>query len=557
MKRIISLLLVIATFLGIFPSSAFADKGQIWSSIIDIATNAANTVSSNAESVYNSTRETLSNISLSDFYNGWNTAAGLFTSNVAAIAGNTYVSSVADSIDKLQSQITTRVQSAGSSIASKAGFAAEEWHAGTFNIDAITKGSSSSAYAPDSNFLGSVDVSLNNGSDAGLKYYSTAEESAKAQARITQDSQALLGKYSEYVKKSGSNISFDDWLASSSINIDDYSELYWEVYRDQVRIIPSDQIDDAKSFLRNAIKKESSKGNANRQAVAESYKDVLENLDDRLRSSDGVESIPLSKREAEAIAKAGLDNDFKPSEFGVTRTSVIKSNYIAKQAFRAGATSAIIESAIIVGPQLYEIIKYLIDTGSINYDQLKETGIDGLSSAADGFLKGSVSNALIIMCNSGKLGSAYVNASPELIGTLSVLVIDAIRYGIKLANCQITMDEYIDIMMLEFIVSAASLGSATLVSALFPGATLAICLGCFVGGLAVSAGYPAGKEFALALIKSSDVSLLVPIQSSANALKGKVSIVFGTISDSLSTIKEINISEIKDKTISVFDFTDK
>lgn len=143
----------------------------------------------------------------------------------------------------------------------------------------------------------------------------------------------------------------------------------------------------------------------------------------------------------------------------------------------AGATAALIESAIVLGPEIYEIIRYGIETGELDEEQLKNAGIDGLSAAGDGFLKGSISNALVVMCKAGKLGAEYANPSPELIGALTVLVIDAIRYGVLMANGKMSTADYIDTMAEEVFVSAGAMGTAALVGLLFPGATLAIMLG--------------------------------------------------------------------------------
>ena len=556
LKRGIAFLLAITMCVGFFSVCSFADESDSeswWNTFTGKLDDTATGLVDAAGSAIDSAKQAISELSLPDFKEGWNTASSFFGTTVASLGGQAYVDAVASSISDLQTNINLRAQQAGSSIASKAGFVAEEWHAGTFNIDAVAKGAEQRAATPQTNYLGGADVVVGDEMEASLKYYATAADSAKQQARITEDAQGLFGKYAD--SGLSDQLTFDEWLDNTNIDLDDYSDLYWEYYQDQIRIIPSDQYDDAIDFLNRAIAKEASKDSPNRQAMEVSYRDTLENLADRLQSSDGTESIPLSKAEAEAIAKAGVDNEFKPSDFGVTTSTAINGSYIAKQAVRAGATSAIIETALVIGPEIYEIIKYLIETGEIDSEQLKSVGIEGLSAAADGYLKGSISNALVIMCNAGKLGAAYKNASPELIGTLTVLVIDAIKYGIMMANGKISTEQYADIMAEELIVSVAALGTAALVSLLFPGATLAICLGSFVGGLVASAGYTTAKTVVLAVVDTAGVDMLVPVQNTAESLKGKVSVVTEKISDSLSGMSGIDFSSIKDKTIEVFDFT--
>ncbi len=596
MKKILAIILVLSITLSVLPITSFADKPENswWGSFKDkaaeVASSAAETATSaldtakdvtgnlatsassffdtakdkagdlagSAATAFEEAKSKLSSISLPDFRKGWQAASSFLGTTVASLGGQVYVDAVAAAIDQLEANVNARVFQYRNSenIASLGGFAAEEWHAGTFNIDAIAKGIKNFANTDKSNALGSVDVSTGSGIDASLKYYKTGADSARAQSsiRLTEQAQKLMQQYAEFREKTGSNLSFDDWL-KTEVNFDSSPDLYWELYQSQVRLIPSDQIDDAVEFLKKAIAKESVKETTGRQAVAKSYRDTLENLSDRLKAADGTESIPLTKEEAEAIAKAGKEGNFKPSEFGVKTSTTIKGSYIAKQAMKAGATSAIIESVLVIGPEVYEIIKYLIQTGEIDGEKLKETGIEGLSAAADGYLKGSISNALVIMCRAGKLGTAYVSASPALVGALTVMIIDALKYGIMMANGKMTTEEYADIMAQELIVSAGALGTAALVGLLFPGASLAICFGSFIGGLVVSSGYAAGKDFILAKIDEAGVDMLVPIKDTAESLKGKAEMLGAKITDSLASLKGIDITAIKDKTIKVFDFT--
>ena len=274
---------------------------------------------------------------------------------------------------------------------------------------------------------------------------------------------------------------------------------------------------------------------------------------DKLKSADGAKSVPLTKADAEAIAKAAQEGDFTAAEFGITAGAAISGSYIAKQAMKSGATAGIIEAAIALGPEIYEIIKYGIENGELDEEQLKTAGVDGLSAAGDGFLKGSISNALVVMCQAGKFGAEYVTPSPELIGATTVLVIDAIHYGIKTANGKMSTGEYIDMLVQEVAVSAGSLGSAALVSLLFPHAALAIMIGSFIGGLVVSAGYTTGKTYVLALIDSADVDILVPVESTAEAIKDVAESASIKVKDAVSGMKNIGTKVAKNVTIKVYD----
>ena len=102
---------------------------------------------------------------------------------------------------------------------------------------------------------------------------------------------------------------------------------------------------------------------------------------------------------------------------------------------------------------------------------------------------------------------------------------------------------------------AGSLGTSALVGLLFPQATLAIMIGGFVGGLIVSAGYTVGKTYALAMLDSAEVDLLVPIESTAESIKGAAAETSIKLSDAISSLKESGSQVVDNVTIKVYDFT--
>lgn len=543
MKRIISALLAVVIILQLtacgFSSDIVRDIGEKAS---DIANSASDEIVSTAEKAKNA----ISNLSVPDFKRGFDTAAEFFGSTVASIGGSSYVNKVADTITDLEQNIARRVSS--SSIAAAAGNIAEEWHAGTYNIDAAARNSDKTATTGKSNKLGSSDISVNDELQASSKYYKDAADSAKQQAKN------YFERYAEYKSKSDNPLTMEEWLKSNNIVKTD-KELFWSIYKDQVRVIPSDQLKDAKACLERAIAKETAKDGTNRQYLAENDLETLKNLTDRISTSDGAKSVPLTKEQAETIAKAAQNGDFSAEEFGITTQYAISGTYVAKQALKSGATASIIEAALVIGPQIYEIIQYGIKTGELDAELLKTTGIDGLSAAGDGFLKGTVSNALVVLCQAGKLGAEYKNASPELVGTLTVLVIDAIKYGIMMGNGKLSTAAYIDFMAEEVFVGAGALGAAALVDLLFPGATLAIMIGSFVGGIVLSAGYTAGKTYAMAVIDNCDVDLLVPISTASKTIKGISSDVVMKLSEAFSNMKNFNSKAVKNITLKVYDLT--
>ena len=133
-----------------------------------------------------------------------------------------------------------------------------------------------------------------------------------------------------------------------------------------------------------------------------------------------------------------------------------------------------------------------------------------------------------------------------------VLVIDAIHYGIKTANGKMAIADYIDMLAQDVVVSAGSLGTEALVGLLFPQAVLAIMMGSFIGGLVVSTGYTTGKTYVLALIDSSDVDILVPVESTAEAIKDAAVSASIKMKDAVSGLKNIGTKITKNVTIKVY-----
>lgn len=176
MKRVIVLILALTMIINLTAcggtSQKIAELGNSASetagNIADAASNGLGVASDYVSDQMQAAKDSISSISLPDFKKGYEMTAEFFGATVASLGGQAYVTSVANAIDDLQRNITTRVSSSATP-ASNAGNLAEEWHAGTFNIDAAARGSKISANTPQSNGLGSADVLLSDGTEASLK----------------------------------------------------------------------------------------------------------------------------------------------------------------------------------------------------------------------------------------------------------------------------------------------------------------------------------------------------------------------------------------------------
>lgn len=187
-------------------------------------------------------------------------ATPVFTSELSTHAG-ARTSEINAAFARLKDSVIHRgIQYANNTVASRGGFMAENFVAGSYDLDAVLKNiRTPSATVPGETGRASADV-VYNGGKASVKFYVNAESSGKAQLN---------------------------------------SE-----YGNQDRVIPADQLDEAKEVVNQIAHRNELKG---RTDVAQQQRDVATKLTDRIRDENGVESTPLTKQQdldmAEAIQK--------------------------------------------------------------------------------------------------------------------------------------------------------------------------------------------------------------------------------------------------------------
>ena len=380
MSRLFSIVLSAAVLICSVPQSVYAgdwdwnslrEKGQ---QLTDTAKEGLNQAKDATTQLANDAKEGIFNayqtssdyicgwvtsIDTKKFQDGWDIASKYVTSNISAQMGSDYVKSVQNAITNAQNSIRNTVNN-NRTLASNAGFVAEEWATSTFNIDATAKGSKYTAERPASNGKASADVVISNGKttqEIGLKYYKDGTSTAKAQSK------SIIQNYNEYLakaEKSGTEImSFTEYLDANVKLKEAYEVLHSEYaseYAGQTRLIPADQMDDAAAYLKKKIGKESSKDSIARKELAKGYKDTLDNLADKITAKDGTQSIPLTEEEAKALVDLCENGDFDIEDFkGIKTSQIIKPKYILKQSMIAGGQAASLEVALTVGPEVYAI----------------------------------------------------------------------------------------------------------------------------------------------------------------------------------------------------------
>lgn len=327
---------------------------------------------------------------------GWAFAAGILGADIAANMGASYVDAVEAAIKQLEDNINNH-QYRNLGISQLQGYMLEEWGSGTFNVDAVAADSTDRASVLHSTLKDSVDIQLDSGEAYSAKSYATPEQSAKAQARFSPET----GQAS---------------------------------YRGQGRLVPSDQLAEAKATAH----REALRNPPIRQDVSDAYSETESKLTDTIRNEEGVSSRSASRKELEEIAQESKDKSFVAEKHGVSVENAIKTEYLLKQALKAGYTAAAVTVAVQLAPEIYKAIDYLIKHGELDVQQIKRMGTKGISAGAEGFLRGSVSSSLQIMCDAGVLGEAFKGINPTVLGTVVALVMQTVKNSILVAAGKMT-----------------------------------------------------------------------------------------------------------------------
>ena len=348
---------------------------------------------------------------------------------------------------------------------------AEFWHADTFNIDAVARDTANRTYVDRSHDFASADVSSNFGEIFGLKYYKSGVDSAKQQAK------SVFERFHEY-RSAGGKDTLDVFLEKRGFTDD--SVLHDPIYSGQVRVIPSDQLKEACTWLRNKM---------------ERYQDTLKMLSDRLRDGEGTESIPLTEADAKALAVLAKEGDVTAEELkllGVSADEAIHFEYLAQHAFKSGLTAATISIVLNVAPEIYKAINHLIKTGELDEKQFQRIGFTALKGGSEGFVRGTVSAAITIACKSGMLGEALKGISPSIVGMATVLAMDTMKNAFKVASGKMTRSELAQELVKELMVSSAALAGGTIAQTFIEIPVLGFMIGSFIGSAIGSFAYNCG-----------------------------------------------------------------
>ena len=396
-------------------------------------------------------------------------------STVAASLGGQYVDAINQEIDKLVNDLNS-FEGFKSDIQTLKGDVAEFWHADSFNIDAVLKGSSNKAVVNRSHDYASADISTNFGDEYGLKYYGSGIRSAKQQAK------SIFEKFKEYQGEGGKD-SIEDYLQKRGYTDD--IVLSDPIYSGQMRLIPSEQMDEAIRFLEQKIAKEQ----IIRPEQVKRYQETLDKLRDCIKDNEGTQSYKLDTITAKDLARLAKEGNIDAEKLGLTTEELMNYEYILKESFKAGLTSATIAMALKVAPEIINAIKYLIDTGEVDKRQFKELGFAAIEGAGDGFIKGAISSAITTACKSGLLGEAVKRVNPSIIGAVTVIAVDTMKNAYNVTTGKMTQRELANELVKEMFTSTCSLVCGFVAQSLIQIPVFGFMVGSFVGSVVGSISY--------------------------------------------------------------------
>ena len=422
---------------------------------------------------------------MTDFERGYSFFAEQLDAYIPALEGADYIHTINGEIKKFIDNLK-KFEGHQTSVKQLKGNVAEVWHSGTFSIQAALHDSKHRAFYDESHELGSADNSTNFGIKIGMKYDGTAIKSAQDQ------SISIFERFKKY-ESDGGKLSLDEYLKKNKIPDDVI--LDDPLYRGQIRLIPKDQLVEAKEWLAKKIHSESS----SRPDQIERYRETYNLLVDRIEDGDGVESIPLTEKEARQLAQLAKEGKATAEALGQTTEDLVKFEHIMHQAFKAGLSSAVISLVLRTAPEIFKSIEHLIYLGEIDAEDFQKVGFAAVQGSAEGFIRGSVSAALTTAIKAGLLGEVIKETSPSIIGAVTVIVMDTMKNAFKVTQGQMTRQEMTNELVRETFVSVCSLvaGGITQMWIEIPvlGFMLGSFLGSMIGSFAYSCGYNAVLSF--------------------------------------------------------------
>lgn len=137
------------------------------------------------------------------------------------------------------------------------------------------------------------------------------------------------------------------------------------------------------------------------------------------------------------------------------------------------------------------IVKSLIEDGDINLLELLSTTSKNTANAS---FRASVAASLTVSAKCGFLGEMCKEVSPEVIGAVTTIALNAVSDSIKVFKGEMSKEEFAERCIRNSVVVAAGVGGAYLGQALIPIPILGAMIGNFVGSMLANIVYDGSKQ---------------------------------------------------------------
>ena len=418
----------------------------------------------------------------------------------ASSMGSEYVERVSHEIDVLRRDLNSNFSGFETDVNVLKGDIAEFWHADTFNIDAVVKDSEHRAFVERSHGLGSADINTNFGKKYQAKYYKDGPHSAKAQAI------SFFERFKRYQSKNP-DTTFEEYLKQNGISYGEIEKIVNDpLYKDQMRLIPEEQLDSAKEWLKEQIEKEKNR----RPEQAKRYQDTLNKLTGRVEDGKGVSSQALSNKEAVSLARMAKDGKIDRAtlkKLGISTEDLIKYDNVIHEAVKAGTTSATITFVLKVVPEIYKAVSFLIKNGYIDIDGVKNTGFAVISGTAASFINGCTAAAITTSCKAGLLGEAFKSVDPTIVGVAVVLAMNTLHNSFLAATGKMEAREVANELIKDMFVATCGLIGGGISQGIINIPTLGYLIGNFIGSTIGALVYSTGYSVVMSFCIESGITL--------------------------------------------------
>ena len=428
----------------------------------------------------------------SSFAKGYNTFSDIVGAAHGSYRAESYVGRLSDACKELEDNIN-KFKGFETGIKQLKGDIQEFRSSGTFNINAALNESEYQTVVDRSHGYASADITTNWGEEYGLKALYNGTVSAKAQS-ISQ-----FQRFMEYRAISGrTDLTFENFLIEKGL--DPEKVLASDpIYSGQMRLIPSDQLEEAIAFLKKQI---ANKSITNPDEVRR-YQETLDKLTARITAPDGTQSVEATTQELLDIAEKAKRGEYDAAEDGFSTEQLVKIEHILNQGIKAGLTAATITLVLKTAPEIYKCLDELLSNGSVDEEQLKELGFAALDGSTEGFIRGFVSATVTTSCSAGLWGEALKTVSPEVVGAMTVIIMNTLKDSFLLAKGTLTKDEFTYNLQRNIFVTACGLGGGAVLQACLPMIPFAYLLGNFVGSMVGSFAFVAYDKAVLSYCVSS------------------------------------------------------